>query len=291
MSAIKRKGRSFEQHFGKFLPSGVDFIKVRYIIKVMSRLFGIIAKKDVDVNFLLLREEVEEEKVIEKLKSGIGFGWYEMGKTKTLRIPVVKNFEPKEEKFWKFAETIHSKIVIFHIREKTVGELSEYNTHPFSEGNFMFAHMGTIENWKAVENLLELKWKKKIKGETDSERLFYLLLQNWDEKDPVNSVSKTVKQIESVSYYNSLNFLITNGDRLFAFKKGNFPLFYVRKKPGNELCCASKSTHLAIRSSALKVEEAVVISAETLSEENWKELRDGEVFIVDAALKEMREKI
>jgi len=248
----------------------------------MSRLFGLITKKEVDVSFILLKEGFGKGELPIKMKDGFGMGWYEEGIVRITRLPLP--FGSRENDFWEMAETIHSRIVIFHIRESTVGDARIYNTHPFTFKNFMFAHMGTIENWEKIEALLEDEYRKSLKGETDSERFFMLLMQNWKDNSPAESVRKTVDEIEKVTDYTSLNFILTDGKKLYAFKKGRFPLFFLKRKPENDICCTSVSSHIAIRSSGLKGQEAVIVSAEQLSHEPWTELKDGEFLIVDQNL-------
>jgi len=248
----------------------------------MSRLFGLITKEKVDVSFLLLKEGVARDKVLLKIKSGFGLGWYEDMSVKTVKLPL-----PVEggKEFWQIGETIHSNIIIFHIREKTVGEERKYNTHPFSYKNFMFAHIGTINNWKDLENKLTDEWRKQIKGETDSERYFMLIMQYWDDDEPERGISRAIKEVKKVSSYSSLNFLLTDGKKLYAYRSGELSLFYLKTIPEDDICCTSVSSNLAIRSRGLKGREAVIVSAEKLSHEGWELLKQDELLIVDENLK------
>lgn len=248
----------------------------------MSRLFGLITKEKVDVSFLLLKEGIARDKIVLKIKSGFGMGWYEDASVKMVKLPLPVE---REEEFWQIGETIHSNIIIFHIRERTVGEEKEYNTHPFSYKNFMFAHIGTINNWKELENKLADEWRERIKGETDSERYFMLIMQYWDANEPERGISRAVKEVKEISSYSSLNFLLTDGKKLYAYRSGELPLFYLKTVPEDDICCTSVSSNLAIRSRGLKGRKAVIIAAEKLSHESWEILKQEQLLIINENLK------
>ncbi len=246
----------------------------------MSRLFGLITKEKVDVSFLLLKEGIARDEVFLKIRSGFGMGWYEDEAVKTIKLPL----PVEEEEFWQIGETIHSNIIIFHIRERTVGEEREYNTHPFFYENFMFAHVGTINNWKGLEEKLSDEWKGRLKGETDSERFFMLILQFWNTEHPEKGIAKAVEEVKNVSSYSSLNFLLTDGKRLYAFRSGEIPLFYLKTVPEDDICCTSVSSNLAIRSRGLRGKEAVIVAAEKLSHGEWHQLEENHLLIADENL-------
>jgi glutamine amidotransferase len=46
-----------------------------------------------------------------------------------------------------------ARIVIAHVRKKTVGPTALVNTHPFRRGDFVFAHNGTLKDAGALPSL------------------------------------------------------------------------------------------------------------------------------------------
>jgi predicted glutamine amidotransferase len=66
------------------------------------------------------------------------------------------------------------------IREKSYGDRSLENTHPFLHDNHVFMHNGGIVDFekhaKFIKSYIARKFHPMILGETDSEVLFYLLL-------------------------------------------------------------------------------------------------------------------
>jgi predicted glutamine amidotransferase len=77
-------------------------------------------------------------------------------------------------------EDIPNNLVIAHIRKKTHGDASMENTHPFHYQNQVFVQNGTIEDFEKHAGLLRSyissPLKQHIKGETDTECLFFMLL-------------------------------------------------------------------------------------------------------------------
>jgi predicted glutamine amidotransferase len=108
---------------------------------------------------------------------GWGLGWY-LG-----RVPqVVRSLSPAhgDEDFEEVGSFVSASTIVAHLRKASVGGVSEVNTHPFEWGPWLFAHNGTIPAWDRIaaplEALIEPGLRAKIRGETDSERCFYLFL-------------------------------------------------------------------------------------------------------------------
>ena len=78
------------------------------------------------------------------------------------------------------------KIIIGHLRYKgdNEGYPSIDNTHPFYYKDFIIVHNGKIKDFKCKRNeilkKIDNKYKKEIKGSTDTEFLFYLILTTID---------------------------------------------------------------------------------------------------------------
>jgi predicted glutamine amidotransferase len=93
-------------------------------------------------------------------------------------------------------------IIIGHIRNRTIGESKIENTHPFVYQRHVFFHNGLIANFEThrVRLLRKIapKYKYHIKGETDSEVLFYLFLTICDNMNEDNELQKYRKSIEKM---------------------------------------------------------------------------------------------
>jgi glutamine amidotransferase len=95
------------------------------------------------------------------------------------------------------------------------------NTHPFQYDNWTFAHNGTISNIEEVRSSLPKEYRSRIKGETDSETLFQWLMLNIDERGVETGLQNAISFVDKVrgSGSSSMNFLLTNGKELFAYRR------------------------------------------------------------------------
>jgi predicted glutamine amidotransferase len=80
----------------------------------------------------------------------------------------------------KVISTIPNNIVIAHIRNKTYGDASLENTHPFHYKGHIFAQNGKIDEYEKHAKLLKSyicpHLLDEIRGETDTECLFFMFL-------------------------------------------------------------------------------------------------------------------
>jgi predicted glutamine amidotransferase len=112
-------------------------------------------------------------------KDGFGLAWVNPD---TNRFEIYKQpfSYDKDENLDNIIKTLPKKMVIGHIREKIYGDESYENTHPFLHDNQIFMHNGNITDFekhaKFIKSYIARKFHHSIKGETDSEVLFYLLL-------------------------------------------------------------------------------------------------------------------
>ncbi len=144
-------------------------------------------------------------------------------------------------------QAIVSKTIMCHVRQATVGSKKTIaNCHPFKFGKWIFAHHGTIREFKKVKPLLlkeiPLTIKKNIQGLTDSEVACHLFItylsQEVSDIDHVSKIKpvkkalvKTIKKIDKIvkkvgaSKKSDLNFILTNGKLMLATCRGE-KLYY-----------------------------------------------------------------
>jgi glutamine amidotransferase len=111
-----------------------------------------------------------------------------------------------------------ARLVIAHVRQKTVGPRALVNTHPFRRGRFVFAHNGTVD----VSTLrIAPEHLAAIEGETDSERLFAFLLTEIDAAgDVARGIAAAVRVLHALPSPGSANFLLSCGTRLYVHRLG-----------------------------------------------------------------------
>jgi glutamine amidotransferase len=127
---------------------------------------------------------------------------------------------------------IKSNCFFAHVRAASTGGVNPYNCHPFILGRWMLMHNGNIADFVPVKRhlrrLLDDEIYNWIKGETDSEHFFALLIQTAQGRDLNQSqvIADTIR--ETIQVVNGLvkkyskhqtsffNFCLTDGKRLFA---------------------------------------------------------------------------
>lgn len=146
----------------------------------MCRLFGQHAHPGFDLCAPLCSAENALRFQSHKHPHGWGIGWYVDGH------PVIRRGilpAHADEQFVQAATAARSQVVVAHVRDASVGAVSAENTHPFLHGRWLLAHNGTVARFKKVQSVreaiaaeIDADLRAEIRGETDSERCFYLFL-------------------------------------------------------------------------------------------------------------------
>ena len=173
---------------------------------------------------------------------GFGMGWYvksireEPGLFKSI-TPAWNNQNLKQN-----TGIIKSNCFFAHIRAASEGIVAENNTHPFHYKQYMMMHNGGIYNFKKIKrdliNLLSEEYYQWINGETDSEHIFALMMQNTENSNPKTEVQlsdmaiafkKTFLDIEELKQKHKLeeptllNMVVTDGHRMIATRYSSAP--------------------------------------------------------------------
>lgn len=117
---------------------------------------------------------------------GFGIGWYV---PEVSSVPAVfRSAQPiwssaNLKSLSRLTRTGHAFI---HIRAASEGlEVSEANCHPFASGPFLWMHNGTVEGYSQFKewarHYLSERAFSQIRGTTDSELLFALFLDQWEQ--------------------------------------------------------------------------------------------------------------
>lgn len=144
----------------------------------MARLVGLIGNRP-DLGAPMI--EVEGRGLSFRRKADVAPGWgvgfYQNGEILLKRRPID---DRPVIAIGDVAGGIRTDLLIAHIREATVGAQRTENTHPFRYRHWLFAHTGTIESFAALRGRLReslpMFLQRDVRGETDSELLFYLFL-------------------------------------------------------------------------------------------------------------------
>ena len=128
-----------------------------------------------------------------------------------------------------------SRVFVFHVRLGTTGDKTRENCHPFLWERWLFAHNGWV-NREALLERLEPERRKALEGQTDSEVYFHWILQNIEEHGEVEGIKAAVKEVKGLGKHGGLNFILTNGSQLYAYRDapynlGYYSLVYLKRSP------------------------------------------------------------
>lgn len=204
----------------------------------MCRLFGQHAHPGFDPCEPLCSAENALRFQSHKHPHGWGIGWYRDGVPQR-RIGLLAAHH--DETFVAAARALSSGVVVAHVRDASIGRVIEENTHPFVHGRWLFAHNGTLARFKRVKSVrdallaeIDPDLRPHVRGETDSERCFYVFLSRLRARGPLDGASldgvrralaemtETVARIADAGAEkpSSMNFLVSDGRIVAACRRG-----------------------------------------------------------------------
>ena len=137
-------------------------------------------------------------------------------------------------------QTVQSAALLAHIRKATVGDVRVENCHPFygqddSGRGWMLIHNGTV-----FSGLNDRTYRDRVSGTTDSERLFYHLLDQQNAAFAAKGAPLTADErfrvteelVNRMSYRNKLNLILTDGDLLYVHVNMRGPLHQLKCPEG-----------------------------------------------------------
>lgn len=124
-----------------------------------------------------------------------------------------------------------TNIVLGHLRKAVIGAGTVQNTQPFAKNSFLFAHNGSVMQKEKLP--LSPSAKKQVKGETDSEALFYYILQMMAGTKTAHAARRAlvnaVRYVKKHLDFTAMNIIFTNGRYVWAVREVNSKNEHVRK--------------------------------------------------------------
>lgn len=106
-----------------------------------------------------------------------------------------------------------------HLRKAFVGGATIENTQPYLSGAYVMGHNGTVFD---VRDLPLGRSEKLIRGESDSERLFYFLVEHIRDGGACrDDLESAIRDIAAYHDYTAMNLLFSDGRRLLAHRNVN----------------------------------------------------------------------
>ncbi len=237
----------------------------------MCRLFGQHAHPGFDLCEPLCSAENALRFQSHQHPHGWGIGWYQGGVPER-RVGLLPAH--RDDAFVEAARAARSQVVLAHVRDASIGPVVEENTHPFVHGRWLFAHNGTIARYKRSRRVREAilaevdpDLRALIRGDTDSERCFYLYLSRLRARAPLDGadlghVRRALAETTDVlvriadpraAKPSSVNLLVSDGRLLAACRRG-------------------RTLHVAADAGP---RHAVVVASERIGRAAWLEVPEG----------------
>lgn len=235
----------------------------------MCRLFGMMSSGPTAATFWLLSAPDSVLDQSYKNADGTGLAYYDAEGRATVDKQPITAYQDRG--FAAEARHVRSHLFVSHVRHAASGGVSLENTQPFAEERLVFAHNGTIEG------LDDLPFPVgPFRGDTDSERYFTLLRHYVvsEARDTLDGIKRTVDWIRSNRPYSSLNFLLADGERLYALRYPDDEDLYVRRLDAGEDLLGPSS--YGTRTEARLRHGAYIFASERLDEaDSWEKLEPG----------------
>jgi predicted glutamine amidotransferase len=251
----------------------------------------------------LINQSISAKELEEPLNGdGFGIGWYVADVNYEPVTFVSINPAWSNRNLRNLAPKIRTECFIAHVRAASVGEVSESNCHPFQYKNLLMMHNGGVENFSLIKRQirepLSDEFYNWIKGQTDSEHIFALLLHYLFKETSSITPEAVIHAFEKTfGYLNHLmkqygiheaaylNMVVTNG----LFVVGTR---YVSDPNENPLTLYhSEASHYSVQNGLSNMaptatgDKAILVVSEKLSEEkDWTLIPANHFVIVDQAL-------
>src|SRR5260370_27336249 len=192
----------------------------------MCRLLGIAASEPTDFRIVLREAPRSLAALSREHPDGWGIAVFdaEVGKW---RVDKGTARASEDERFHRLAVGARGELLVSHVRQKTIGETSLANTHPFERGRWVFAHNGTIKDVAWLRDQTSPERRAEVAGETDSELVFAWLLTRLDEAQVANRPASTetdraigaaTRGLRARPAGGAFNFLLSAGTPTYAHR-------------------------------------------------------------------------
>lgn len=208
---------------------------------------------------------------------GFGIGWYHA--QKDTEPFIYKHILPiwNDQNLPYLSRYVESGRILGYVRSATTGQALDFsNSQPFQYQRLLFTHNGRIENfrqtlYRPIRNQLSNEIYQSIKGSTDSEHIFALLLNQW-QSHPAKSVEQALHitlfhLLELAAEYESdvsANIILSDGDRLIACR-------FSSKSPAPSLYWLENDSNFP---------ESVIIASEPIFNGNWTTCPENSIISV-----------
>ncbi len=198
----------------------------------------------------------------------------------------------EDERFHRLAIGTRGELLVSHIRQKTIGDTSLVNTHPFVRGRWIFAHNGTVKEVDWLRANASSERLDEIAGQTDSELLFAWMLTRLDEAGvtggpagadtdrALGAIARTGRERPS---FGAFNFLLSDGATTYAHRFGR-TMFLLERHPDDVVVSSRTSRDGTVLQTPWSPRRtAIFVASERITDEPWQTVEDGTLLRIERA--------
>jgi glutamine amidotransferase len=249
----------------------------------MCRLLGIASSEPTDFKIVLREAPRSLAALSREHRDGWGIAVYD-GHGAGWQIEKGVACASEDERFHRLAVGSQGEVLVSHVRQKTVGETSLANTHPFARGPWVFAHNGTVKDVAWLRGQTSHVRLAEVRGETDSEVLFAWLLTWLDRAGVVDApaspetdraLREAVRAARERAGFGAYNFLLSNGTTLYAHRFGR-TMHLLERGPHDHVRQRRRSRDgMVVETPWSQRRSAVFVASEKMTDEPWQPIEDG----------------
>ena len=256
----------------------------------------------------LVNQSYDAEEMSQTLNGdGFGLGWYVHHISQ--KPGLFRSISPawNNHNLLYNAPLIQTDCMFAHIRAASEGAISEANSHPFHYEQFLMMHNGVVPYFSKIKrrllSLLSDELFLWVKGQTDSEHVFALLMQHLvDIRGSAPGIStaqikqgfeQTFEVVRDLTQeagiadeVSTFNMMITDGHRIFGTRYSSDPEKETRSlyfSTGSRFECQNGISSMVQDASG---DKAVLIVSEKLNDhkEEWTHIPANQFIAVDNAM-------
>jgi len=196
----------------------------------------------------------------------------------------------EDERFHRLAIGSFGNLLVSHVRQKTIGETSLVNTHPFRRGRWVFAHNGTIKDVTWIRDHVSPERHAEVEGQTDSEMLFAWLLTKLDEAGVAHEAASPrtdraldagVRAMREHSSSAAYNFILSDGATTYAHRLGR-SMYLLERTPEDAVRERRTSRDgTVVETPWSTYRSAVFVASERITDEPWQTVEEGMLLRVE----------
>ncbi len=252
----------------------------------MCELLGVSCNKETNISFSfkILKEHSNRN------YQGWGYAHYSMNKWIVEKEPIMAMTSEKVGKIITNPLMFEGKMFISHIRYASVGRKTIENTHPFMRElfskNWIFAHNGHLNKKKMLEDMKKGFLQTSLesyqpKDESDLELAFCIIMEEMRKLGKKATDREIIDKLNEITgriaEYGSFNFLLSDGEKMYVYSKGN-RLYYVERKPPYTEAIKSESKEVELLMKPVE-EKAIVIATVPLTRnEKWIPFKNNTIY-------------